>query len=122
MNPDERLAARKWAEELRETDWRTGYSFLRLLDALDAAEAIVDRLPTMADGVVITEHGGPLWICSPNTGWEIECHRTWGVRFHNCAGWIVCGYSTAPEHNEHSPEDCYSTREAAEAAKGENDE
>lgn len=66
---------------------------------------VLGTLPLTADGAIVTPDG-----------------FVWHDRPHGVIGWrVLVMYSNGPHHREFDPEwsGCYSTREAAEAARGE---
>lgn len=74
--------------------------------------SIVDKLPKTADGVTITEFGGKVILWAPG-GMPGVLH------FDPTVGWIV--WPDDEPNGEvwpRAPFDCYSTQDAAEAAKG----
>jgi len=115
---EQRELAEWWAEnmatigDLDEANCRQGDENARL-------QAIVDKLPISGDGLsLIGYYQKPLFICGHNTGGEIERHDNWELVYSaHGDSWLVRGFDAAPEHNEHDPSECYSTRAAAEAAK-----
>ena len=83
----------------------------RLLDL----EAIVDKLPGMADGVAMIIPEQDVWFYEDDKLIEgFVLSITWGAYFCECL--VRDGYGI--EHNLDA-EDCYGTREAAEAAREE---
>jgi len=103
-------------EAVRRLDDRTRAMSRSLKEASDRAaeitrlRAIVEKLPKTADGVPVVP-GDELWVRHPDGG----CAGTRRWWKHPSLGWSV-GF----EHMQNEPIDvssCYSTREAAEAAK-----
>jgi len=77
-------------------------------------QAIVNKLPKTADGVVI-EQGQRLWYTvrsHPEPLWLDVGHCS-----HDGYGWVVWGESQHESMDSVSAAFCYSTREAAEAAR-----
>ena len=123
----------EWIRQESEATSGPGAVHQRLIEATDRLaaatveierlRAIVDKLPKTADGVVIIAHKRPtVWVWTKRTGL---------YRPNEGPGWwpaIVEHYDgdrlmmmVAGSHIEKvSPSQCYSTREAAEAAGGNN--
>jgi len=73
--------------------------------------SIVDSLPKTADGVPVMPGADIWWICN-------------GLIWHGCVlGVTARGLWVTPDEGDHAgtwqPSDCYSSREAAEAARKE---
>ena len=86
----------------------------RLLARLDALQALVDKLPKTADGVPVVD-GDELY--HPSVG----DNSMFGVHAETKAYWI---WNSGPNEGSHWTDtisSCYSTREAALAAKVEGD-
>ena len=73
-----------------------------------ALEAVVARLPKTADGVPIAGDM-VVWLCEEGA---INPRIVWGTKWSG-----LCGTHILFEHESRLPGECYSTREAAEAAK-----
>ena len=100
-------------------EWDPGYRTPECWQRqVDALQAIVDKLSKTADGVSLVGHRGPLWLCGYNSDGMVECHYRWSLSYQSSPGeWSVQGWDGATEHNSYLLSECYSTREAAEAAK-----
>jgi len=73
-----------------------------------ALEALVARLPKTADGVPIAGDM-VVWLCEEGA---INPKIVWGTKWSG-----LCGTHILFEHESRLPGECYSTREAAEAAE-----
>jgi len=99
----------------------------RIRTELALAETIMDKLPRTADGVPLIPqaNGNLVWWCDQfgNAYWNRNVVQGGDGLWYGHIGWMVDfprnSRNEDPDYNRCRPlSECYSTREAAEAARG----
>ena len=108
-------------EEATEVIYKLHECAVSRNDEIDRLQAIVDRLPKTADGVPIVPHDQPtVWVFTKRTGLYRpgEPAQWWDMIVHSYEDGKLVGFVGGSHMAKIDPSECYSTKEAAEAAGG----